>query len=66
MKWLILIFNWTCVILYYSESTLNSSDAIVSTVGLGSSPSTDTKVSSFEEPVYRPGFVRERGEHVGK
>ncbi|XP_013414898.1 uncharacterized protein LOC106176878 isoform X2 [Lingula anatina] len=38
------------------ERSASSSDAIVSTVGLGSSPS----ISSFDEPMYRPQFARDR------
>lgn len=48
-------------IVYFSASSVGSSDPIVSTDGLGSSQSFSTTVSSVEEQPYRPSFTRKWG-----
>jgi len=48
-------------IVYFSASSVASSDPIVSTDGLGSSQSFSTTVSSVEEQPYRPSFTRKWG-----
>lgn len=48
-------------IVYFSASSVGSSDPIVSTDGLGSSQSFSTTVSSVEEQPYRPSFARKWG-----
>lgn len=47
--------------MYFSASSVASSDPIVSTDGLGSSQSFSSTISSVEEQPYRPSFARKWG-----